>query len=167
MARNLTSDLRPNTCYFDRIPEKLVLEGYRHWTAGFETGSIQPWEIAWSIYADALGAQDGGEALSALSAFIRTLKKCSVCPLRAFPFHSHHLCVEECLTMGLIAGIQHSDDVVEICLQHLACSARCAEVEGAAHVFAKTLVRLDQVLLPIPEHVIVDVLSQGSRTRLH
>ena len=69
--------------------------------------------------------------------------------------------------MGLIAGIQHSDDVVEICLQHLACSARCAEVEGAAHVFAKTLVRLDQVLLPIPEHVIVDVLSQGSRTRLH
>lgn len=29
--------------YFDRLPEKLVLEGYRRWTAGFETGSIIPW----------------------------------------------------------------------------------------------------------------------------
>lgn len=30
--------------YFDRLPEKLVLEGYRRWTAGFETGSIIPWK---------------------------------------------------------------------------------------------------------------------------
>ena len=28
-------------CYFDRTPEKLVLEGYRRWAAGFETGSFQ------------------------------------------------------------------------------------------------------------------------------
>src|SRR5690349_3609980 len=35
--------------YFDRLPEKLVLEGYRRWPAGFETGSIIPWEMTWGL----------------------------------------------------------------------------------------------------------------------
>ena len=41
--------------YFDRLPEKLVLEGYRRWTAGFETGSIIPWEMTWGLYSEVLG----------------------------------------------------------------------------------------------------------------
>ena len=32
-------------CYFERPPEKLVLEGYRRWLAGFESGSVTPWEM--------------------------------------------------------------------------------------------------------------------------
>ncbi len=172
MTHHSASSLGSNQCYFDRTPERLVLEGYRHWAAGFETGSIQPWELAWNIYAVELGPDDGRLAVAALSDFVRTLRKCATCPLRTFPFHSHHLCTEECLTMGLIAGIQHGDDGAELCLQHLSCPSRCHTVEGVAHIFAKTLAGLDQTLLPIPRHVIEDVISRQTtstipQTRLH
>ena len=167
MTRHFAAAVRSNENYFRRSPERLVLEGYRHWTAGFETGSIQPWEMAWTLYAEELGDDDARTALAALSAFIRTLKQCAVCPLRANPFHSNHLCIEECLTIGLVAGIQHADDTPEFCLRHLACPARRHEIEADAHLFAKTLTRMDQILLPVPRHVIEDVVGRQSPSQLH
>ncbi|MEM8749782.1 MAG: hypothetical protein AAGF28_05730 [Pseudomonadota bacterium] len=167
MTGNFVSAQGSNQCYFDRVPERLVLEGYRHWSAGFATGSIQPWEMAWAIYDEALGSDDARTAVGALSTFVRTLNRCAACPLKAFPFHSHHLCIEECLTMGLVAGIQHGHDAAELCLQHLACAARCHEVESAAQIFAKTLVSLNQRLLPIPTHIIADVISRQTPPKLH
>ena len=167
MTNCLTTATGSNSDYCNRPPERLVLEGYRHWSAGYQTGSIKPWELAWEIYARALGSQDGRTAFAALSSFMRVLKKCASCPLRAFPFHSQHLCVEECLVVGLVAGIQHSDDVADLCLQHMTCATRCAEVEGAAHIFAKSLSALDQRLLPIPRHVIEDILARQIPQKYH
>jgi len=167
MTNYFVSSNGSNQCYFQRSAERLVLEGYRHWTAGFETGSIQPWEMAWSIYQETLGEEDGRYAMAVLSSFVRTLKRCAACPLRSFPFHSHKLCTEEYLTMGLVSGIQHGNDVVELCLHHITCPAMFHEVEAAAHVFAKTLASFDQTLLPIPSHVIAEVVSQQSPNQYH
>lgn len=153
--------------YLARPPEKLVLEGYRYWTAGFDTGSIQPWELAFDLYNEILGPDDAGLAVTALSGFVRTLKKCATCPLRSFPFQSQQLCVEEYLTMGLLAGIQNGDDAAQLCLQHLSCPQRCHQVEAAAQVFGKTLLSLNQRLLPVPCHVITDVLNRQRPTKLH
>jgi len=55
-----------STGYYDRLPEKLVLEGYRRWTAGFETGSIIPWEMAWGLYAEILGPREVKRAIAEL-----------------------------------------------------------------------------------------------------
>jgi hypothetical protein len=62
-------------CYFERPPEKLVLEGYRRWMAGFETGSVTPWEMTFSLYTEMLGPKEGRLALSELSHFVRTLRQ--------------------------------------------------------------------------------------------
>jgi len=153
--------------YFNRLPEKLVLEGYRHWWAGYETGSIEPWELVWNLYAVALGTCDARRALPVLSNYVRTLKRCAACPLRSFPFHSRHLCTEECLTMGLVAGLQHGDEAAELCLRELACPIRCNEVEDAANDLAQTLTELQQVMLPIPATVIEDVLRRARPATVH
>lgn len=156
-----------NSDYLEREPERLVLEGYRRWSAGFETGSIAPWEFAWDLYADILGDQDAGVALASLARYVRTLKRCATCPLRSFPYESRHICLDECLTIGLIAGLQHGIDATELCLHHIACPQRCGEVEVAAADFAHTLRALRQVLLPVPSHVLADVLQRSAQTRFH
>ena len=162
------AETRGTGCYFDRAPEKLVLEGYRHWIAGFETGSVVAWEMAFSLYTDLLGSRGGNRALSELSFFIRTLRHCAVCPLKSFPFGSHHVCREECLTLGLIAGLQNCDMVTaRTCLNAMTCPSRQEEIETAAIAFSDTLATLDQVLLPIQKSAIDDIISRPQRANYH
>ncbi|TKT82607.1 hypothetical protein [Aquamicrobium sp. LC103] len=155
-------------CYFQRKPEKLVLEGYRRWMAGFETGSVAPWEMTWELYAAALGARPGRQALAELSNFVRTLRHCAACPMRSFPFNAHHICRDECLTLGLIAGYQHGDRrTAQTCLSAIACAARGPQISEAAESFADTLAALDQKLLPIPQFAIEDVLARSRSQTVH
>jgi len=74
MTSHFASATGANSCYFTRPPEHLVLEGYRHWSAGYETGSIEPWEMAWNIYQTTLGESDGRALLAELSGYMRVLR---------------------------------------------------------------------------------------------
>jgi hypothetical protein len=153
-----------NTPYFDRAPEKLVLEGYRRMIAGFETGSIAPWELSWSLYQSLLGEEEGARAITDLTLFVRALRKCASCPLRAFPFGAHHVSREECLALGLVAGLQHDDhDTASLCAGAMSCPLRCGELARAAAPLAATLARLDHTLLPIPRRAIEDIIARSSR----
>ena len=96
-------------CYFERPPERLVLEGYRRWLAGYDSGSVTPWEMTQALYEELLGAAEGRRVLAELSHFVRTLRQCAACPLRSFPFGAHHVCRDECVALGLIAALQHDD----------------------------------------------------------
>jgi hypothetical protein len=155
-------------CYFERAPEKLVLEGYRRWMAGYETGSVAPWETTWALYAELLGPTNARRAMGELSHFVRTLRQCAACPLRSFPFGAHHVCRDECLTLGLIAAHQHRHrEAAEICLSVMSCPTRCGEVDAAAASFADTLASLDHHLLPIPASAIEDVVARATRTTIH
>ncbi|MGV6903814.1 MULTISPECIES: hypothetical protein [unclassified Brucella] len=157
-----------STGYFDRVPEKLVLEGYRRWTAGFETGSIIPWEMTWSLYLEELGPSEATRAVAELSQFIRVLRHCAACPLRAFPFDSHHVCREECLTLGLISGMQNQDALlIDTCLQAIACVRHCDDVAWAARNFADALADFGQTLLPIPIHAIDAALNRVHCATFH
>lgn len=157
-----------NGCYFDRVPEKLVLEGYRRWLAGYDTGSVTPWEMGWALYTQLLGGAEGRRALSDLSHFVRTLRNCAACPLLSFPFGAHHVCRDECLALGLIAALQHDDDAAaSACLDAMSCPARRADMREAATSFADTLAGLRQYLLPIPVHAIEDVLVRAGHATVH
>ncbi|WP_193435250.1 hypothetical protein [Brucella pituitosa] len=154
--------------YYDRLPEKLVLEGYRRWTAGFETGSIIPWEMTWGLYSELLGPSEAKRAVGELSQFIRVLRHCATRQLRAFPFDSQHVCREECLTLGLISGLQNQDGLLlQTCLEAIACKRRCDDVADAARSFADTLADFGQTLLPIPIHAIDSALNINRRATFH
>lgn len=150
-----------NQRYFDRAPERLVLEGYRRWIAGFETGSIAPWELASALYDELLGTEEGPRAVADLARFVRALRKCAACPLRAFPFNAHHVSREECLTLGLIAALQHGDsETASLCAGAVTCPLRSTELAEAAKPFVETLTRLDHHLLPIPRRAIQDIMAR-------
>jgi hypothetical protein len=118
--------------------------------------------MAWGLYSDILGSSDARVALAELSHFIRTLGRCAHCPLRAFPFGAHHICRDECLTLGIIAANQHEDArAAELCLGALACAPRAREVGEAARDFAAALSGFEQKLLPIPAGVIEDILMRA------
>lgn len=151
-----------SAAYFARPPERLVLEGYRHWTFGAATGSREAWQRAAGLYRDIIGEQRSAAAVHALSDFVSTLGRCASCPLKTFESGSHHVCRDEVLVMGLIAGIQNHDRAAaELCLTELSCAARCDEVAMAAGSFALVLRGLDKTLLPIPAHVVRDILARS------
>lgn len=150
--------------YFNRPPERLVLDGYRYWTLGFMAGEMASWQEAWELYSKKLGAQNGRAALDALSNFVKTLGACSVCPLRMFKQGSPHICRDETLVLGLISAIQNGDKAaIDLCLTHLSCATRCEEVSVAAANFALTLKALDAVLAPIPLQVLENAVSLSAR----
>lgn len=150
--------------YFNRPPERLVLDGYRYWTFGFMAGEMDSWQEAWGLYSKTLGTKNGRAALDALSYFVKTLGICAACPLRMFKQGSPHICRDETLVLGLISAIQNADKAaVELCLRNLSCATRCEEVSIAAANFAFTLKALDTVLAPIPLTIIENALSLSAR----
>lgn len=149
-------------CYFERPPERLVLEGYRRWLAGYESGSVTPWEMTQILYEELLGAAEGRRVVTELSHFVRTLRRCAACPLRSFPFNAHHVCRDECLALGLIAALQHDDEGAALtCLSAMACPALASNVAEAAVSFADALAGARHYLLPIPQSAIEDVLTRS------
>lgn len=149
--------------YFARPAERLVLEGYRYWSFGTATGTTKPWEDAVDLYLDILGRQGSKGAIYSLSEFVGALGRCATCPLKMFRNGSNHICRDEALVLGLIAGIQNDDrDTTELCLSSLTCDSRCDEVALAAGSFAFILRGLQKTLLPIPQHVIRDVLNRAN-----
>jgi len=152
----------PDSCYFDRPPEKMVLEGYRRWLAGFESGSVLPWEMTHTLYEEALGPAEARRVVAELAHFMRTLRRCAACPLKSFPFNAHHVCRDECLALGLIAALQHDDSqAAQTCLAAMACPALAAKVAEAACCYADALAGARHYLLPIPQSAIEDVLTRS------
>lgn len=153
-------------CYFERPPEKLVLEGYRGWLAGFESGSVTPWEMTQALYEELLGAAEGRRVVAELSHFVRTLRRCASCPLKSFPKNAHHVCRDECLALGLVAALQHEDEgAVATCLCAMACPALSPRVAEAAVCYADALAASRHYLLPIPQSAIADVLARSRAAR--
>ena len=105
--------------------------------------------------------------MAELSNFVRALKRCASCPLRSYPFNSRHLCIDECLTLGLISGLQHGIDAKGMCLDLLTCAGKQSDLEYAAASFAITLKCFGNVLLPVSTSVIEEVLSRASMRTVH
>lgn len=156
------------SCPLDRQPERLVIEGYRRWMAGFDTGSVTPWESAWSLYAAELGPADARKAIGELACFVRALKACANCPLRRFPFGARTLCAEEHLALALVAGAQHDDRlIVQSCLDCLSTCSLRLEAEAAAGRYAATLLSIGQHLRPVPRDIILDIVGHTADNTVH
>lgn len=154
--------------YLDRLPERLVVDGYRYWMAGYETGGIRPWELAWTLYVNELGPRDGGAALSALAQWIQALRTSSLEPRQFFPFQCRRLCRDECLAVSLIAAIQNGEvPCVDFCLDQIAQTGTRKEVRDAADGLAASLCDFGQVLMPVPLTVVEDIAARPKRGQFH
>lgn len=167
MQHNPAPDIFEIDTYFQRLPERLVLEGYRSWAMGYTSGDTDHWNEVWNLYARELGIEDGRHALNALMSFMKKTAICAKCPLRMFKAGSAHICRDEALILCLIASIQRGDEAAsELCLSSLACKNRCEEVAMEAANFALVLRALNQTLLPIPKQTIENILERYEQTNL-
>lgn len=151
-----------HAAYFDRPPEKLVLDGYRHLIRAAALSSKKQLTQAQLLYRGVLGDEDGEKAILALAKFVRTLGQCAACPLNVFNVGSRFICRDETLVMAMIAGVQNADEpTVTFCLEKLCSHDHRDRAILAAGAFALTLKYMDQVMLPIPVHVVERVLTRS------
>jgi hypothetical protein len=154
--------------YLSRPPERLVLEGYRHWTKSVITQSPVPMDEAGDLYRTILGAQFARPAFVAMADFLHTLGMCAKCPLHMFATNTPNICTDETMILGLISGIQNGDEAsVELCLSALSCPTRCDEVVMAAGSFALILKGAAKILMPIPPEVLTSILNHRAKTAAH
>ena len=147
-------------------PERLVLEGYRHWVAGMAISQRPDLARIECLYSDHLPSNQVQPALSALMGFINALGICSTCPLKTFQVGSGHLCKDEAMVLALIAALQHGDEeAAELSLVSLSCKNRCTEVAVAASELAVILKNANYVLLPISIAVMENILAISRANR--
>lgn len=144
-----------NRPYLDHLPERLVVEGYRHWVAGYDTGMIDSWELATSLYERELGQREAKRLIGELSCWVRQIRRCSDCPLARFPYGSGSMCREECLAAAMVAAAQHGDRLTrDVCILGFGICPLSSGVAESTASFATSLDNAGLRLAPVPGTVI-------------
>ncbi|WP_152599641.1 hypothetical protein [Hoeflea sp. BAL378] len=153
----------PAAAYLRRQPENLVVNGYRNCVAGLAHQDMRYWDAARTAHAAALGAIDGQYALDVMASLIGQLGVCATCPLRFYKPGTGHLCRDECLVLGMVAGAQHGDEAMMVhSAKLLSCSDACIEVVDRASAYAAVLLGHGHRLTPIPLGAIADIDFRSS-----
>ena len=154
-------------CYFERPPERLVLEGYRRWLAGYDSGSVSPWEMTQALYEELLGAAEGRRVLAELSHFVRTLRQCAACPLQELPVRR-----ASCLPRRMPgaradrgAAARRSRRAVDMPFGDRLPGALGRGRRGRRLLCRRARRRRATICLPIPQSAIEDVLSRSGAPR--
>lgn len=153
MARQHTNDdsLCPAAAYLRKLPENLVVNGYRNWVAGLAHRDSRYWNAAWSAHAEALGASDGQHALDVMASLVRQIGACATCPLRFYQPGAGHLCRDECLVLGMVSAAQNGDDdTLMQSARMLTCTDAFIGVVDLAGVYGAILLGHGHRLTPIP-----------------
>jgi hypothetical protein len=131
----------------DGETEHLVVEGLRRWIAGYQTGSIACWELAWNLYAAKLGVARARPVLTGLGCYARALNGYAKCGFCLLPYDCRRRCPHEDLAVGVVAAWQCGDRVAAsgIVEELVVSPGLPATLEAAAH-FADSLRRVDLTL---------------------
>jgi hypothetical protein len=133
-------------------PERLVGYGFRHWIEGRRTGSLAPWQTAWSLYCGMFGPARAQLAVGALSDWVVAVERRAGRTIEVADARCPEFCRDECLAISMIAACQH-----DTCPAMRACTFALIEsgqahghrvdaVAAPARAFADTMASLDQVL---------------------
>lgn len=153
---------------FDRLPERLVLEGFRRWMAGYASGDLAHWEEAWNLYSGTLGPRDARVVVDRLARFVRTVRDWSICPIACFPGGCRHICRQECFALAMVAASQSRDlDCLSVAMRHLLDGDGHEEAMLPALAYAEAMRERDLLLMPVPRAVIEEIAGRPSHERLH
>jgi hypothetical protein len=153
---------------FDRLPERLVLEGFRRWMAGYATGDLGHWEEAWNQHARALGPRTARVLVDRLARFVRTVRDWSICPIACFPGGCRHICRHECFALAMVAASQNRDlDCLASAMRHLLDPEGHAEAMLPALAYAEAMKESELMLMPVPKAVIDEIAGRPPHERLH
>lgn len=153
---------------FDRMPERLVLEGFRRWISGYATGDLGHWEEAWNLHASTLGPRTARSVVDHLAQFVRVVRDWSLCPVTCFPGNCRHICRQECFALAMVAASQNHDlDCLASAMRHLLDPEGHEEAMLPALSYAEALRESDLFLIPVPRGVIDEIAGRPAHERLH
>jgi len=136
---------------FDRMPERLVLEGFRRWMAGYASGDLSHWEEAWNIHAAALGPRSSRAIMDELARFVKAIRCWSICPIDCFPSGCRHVCRHECFALAMVAASQNEDsDCLATAMRHLVDPDGHEAAMLPARAYAEVLKENRLLLIPVP-----------------
>ena len=153
---------------FDRLPERLVLEGFRRWIAGYASGDLGHWEEVWNLYAQSLGTSDARCLVDRLARFVRAVRDWSICPIACFPGGCRHICRQECFALAIVAATQNQDlDSLAAAMRHLLDPEGHEETMLPALAFAEAMRESDLMLMPVPRNVVDEIAGRPAHERVH
>jgi hypothetical protein len=153
---------------FERLPERLVLEGFRRWIAGYSSGDLCHWEAAWNLYAASLGPRDARVLVERLARFVRSVRDWSICPIACFPGGCRHVCRHECFALAIVSASQSRDlDCLAAAMAHLLDPEGHEEAMLPALDFAEAMKRSNLMLMPVSRAVIEEIAGRPAAERLH
>ena len=158
----------PSTPLFDRLPERLVLEGFRRWIAGYASGDLSHWEDAWNLHITSLKPADARSIVDRLAQFVRIVRDWSVCPIACFPGGCRHICRQECFALAMVAASQNQDlDCLAAAMRHLLDPEGHEEAMLPALAYAEAMKEHGLFLMPVPTSVVEEIAGRPPHHMLH
>ncbi|MCT8268044.1 MULTISPECIES: hypothetical protein [Afifella] len=141
--------------YLKRPPEALVVNGFRLWVAGYQTGDIEHWSEAWNLFSEKFGHGPARHSVTQLAHWVRSVFLWRTDPIQCFSSGCPHICRDECLAVAMIAACQHRDgSCLDYCLERFCGFADHREPLEAALGFASALDSHGQRLMSVPCEVV-------------
>jgi len=151
-----------------RETEGLVVNGYRCWVAGYQTGNVDHWARAWNLFAVRLGTGQARPVISQLSLWVKSICLWRTDPLETFEFECRHICRDECLAVSMIAACQHEDyPCLRYCANRLCGIAGSEETVEAALGLASTLKSAGRDMMPVPLDIVRGIAEMPQTPTLH
>ncbi|MEM7461643.1 MAG: hypothetical protein AAF362_03085 [Pseudomonadota bacterium] len=136
--------------HFDRMPEAIVIGGYRNWLAGAFSREAHYWRRAFEIHVEILGNQSGKSAFEAMSALINQISVDTIIPLQFHNPDVDMLCRDECLLLAFISATQHGNETAQYLCTKLICDpSKSYEITAKAETYASILKDGGCLLAPV------------------
>lgn len=154
--------------YLDRRAERLVVEAFRRWKMGGESGSCGNFDRTAEFFIDELGPAEGRRLFLAFLRWLGTIDGFREGPALASPVECPRLCRDECMALAMVAAAQAADrEGVEAATGRLVEPEGLAPAVAAAEHFAAALASGGHHLLPIPAAVVRDIADRPMRQDYH
>lgn len=158
----------PCVALFDRLPERLALEGFRRWMAGYATGDLSHWEEVWNLHAASLGSRGAGVVVDRLARFVKTVRDWSLCPIACFPGGCRHVCRQECFALAMVASSQNKDlECLGAAMRHLIDPEGHELAIMPALAYAEAMRENGLRLMAVPKNVLDEIAGRPPYELLH
>lgn len=129
--------------------ERLVVVGFRCWYAGYETGDLNCWEIAWNEYARELGPKPARNIMGELSNWVRAVRGGACRNIGYLPFDCEGCSRDEACALSLVAACQYGDKrLAKVKAFNLLENGYIDPVVETAAQYAGAMVHAGQLLSP-------------------
>ena len=150
-----------------RGPERLIGMGFRCWLAGFQSGDIQCWELAWKHYAEELGAQCAKTIVSDLSVWVRAVRNAAAREIEVYPAGCSGFCRDECMAIAMVAAAQQNAcPALKACAFALLETDELDDVVDMTSTFANTL-QTEGIVLSANSLALSPAIDPGMRSQPH